>query len=93
MTRDYDLLSFLLRGKRRRNVLLALKEARMPKQVAEKLKLSISNVSNSIAELVDRGLVECVTPKEHIYKFYRITKKGIKALNQMETYEKTEKSK
>lgn len=91
MQADYKLLSFLLRGKRRRDVLFNLKEAKMPKRIAQECKISISNVSNSLFELVKEGLAKCITPKEHIYRFYQITERGKKAIKLLEEY-KQEKS-
>lgn len=83
MHKDYELVSFLLAGKRRRKVLEALKEPKMPKQLAIELGLSISNISNTLPELVEKGLVECKNPKSHLYKFYARTKKGEEALKSL----------
>lgn len=77
-----------MRGKRRKKVLYSLKEAKTPKQIAEECKISISNISVALAELVEKGLIRCITPKERIFRFYEITNKGKKALKQLEEYEK-----
>ena len=84
MKTDYELLSFI-QGSRRKVVLQSLeKSAKVPKQIAEECQISISNVSNTLAELLEKGLIICNNPQNHVYKFYELTKKGkelIKELN------------
>lgn len=77
---DYKTLSFLLRGKRRKAVLISLKEPKIPKEIAAECKISISNVSNTLAELIKEKYVECVNPDAHTYKYFRLTSEGKKAL-------------
>ena len=67
MKKDYTLISFILRGKRRKSVLKALKEPKIPKDIAEECKISISNVSNTLPELVKKGLISCRNPGDHYY--------------------------
>jgi len=81
MKKDYKTLSFLLRGKRRRVILLALKEPKTPKEVAQECKISISNVSNSLAELMKAEYVMCKTPEAHTYRYFALTKKGRQAIS------------
>ncbi len=84
MKKDYAQISFILRGSRRKSVFLALKEeAKIPKQIAEECKLSISNVSNTLPELVEAGLVTCNNPKDHYYKYYELTKTGKDLLKEL----------
>ncbi len=52
MKKDYALMSFIQRAKRRKIVLSCLKETKIPKEIATECKISISNVSNALAELV-----------------------------------------
>ena len=78
--KDYETLSFLLRGKRRKAVFVSLKEPKIPKEIAIECKVSISNVSNTLAELIKEKYVECVNPNAHTYKYFRLTSKGKKAL-------------
>jgi DNA-binding MarR family transcriptional regulator len=76
MKKDYELLSFA-QGSRRKAVLLCLGTGtKVPKQIADECKISISNVSNTLAELLEKGLVICNNPQSHIYKYYELTKKG-----------------
>lgn len=78
--KDYETLSFLLRGKRRKAVFVSLKEPKIPKEIAAECKISISNVSNTLAELIEAKLVECVNPDAHTYRYFRLTSLGKKAL-------------
>lgn len=73
---DYALLSFILRGERRKAILLCLEKPKIPKEIAESCKASIHNVSKSLKELVDKGLIKCENPKDKFYRFYSLTKKG-----------------
>ena len=76
MKEDYELISFI-QGSRRKAVLSCLKdEPKIPKQIAEECKVSISNVSNTLPELFKKDLVICKNPKSKIYRYYEITKKG-----------------
>lgn len=76
MKKDYHLISFLHRATRRTAVLECLEEPKTPKEVAIECKLSISNISNALAELKEKELIECINPEDHISKFYQQTKKG-----------------
>jgi len=75
---DYSLLSFVLRGERRKLILLSLDKPRIPKQIAEECKVSIHNVSKSLNELIKKGLVRCKNPDDKFYRFYELTEKGKK---------------
>ena len=88
MKLDYKIISFLLRGKRRMAVLSALQKEKMPKQISEELKLSLSNVSLALKELRQKKLIECLNPKEKLFKFYSLTKRGKIAINQLDEYNK-----
>jgi len=80
MVKDYKTLSFFQRGKRRKAVLSSLIEPKTPKEIAAECKISISNVSNAIAELVNEGYVEVINPDAHTFKYFDLTNKGRKAL-------------
>jgi DNA-binding MarR family transcriptional regulator len=80
MKKDYKTLSFFQRGKRRKAVLCSLVEPETPKEIAIACKISISNVSNALAELIKEGYVESLTPQAHTYKYFSLTLKGKKAL-------------
>lgn len=83
MKKDYSLISFVLRGSRRKQILVALKEPKIPKNIAEECKISISNVSNTLPELIKEGLVSCKNPEDHYYKYFELTKKGKDLLKEL----------
>lgn len=83
MKKDYHLISFLHRAKRRTAVLRCLEKPKTPKEIAIECELSISNISNALSELKEKELIECINPEDHISKFYQQTKKGKDALNMM----------
>jgi predicted transcriptional regulator len=66
---DYSLLSFILRGERRKLILLSLDKPKIPKQIAEECKVSIHNVSKSLIELMKKGLIRCKNPKINFIDF------------------------
>jgi DNA-binding MarR family transcriptional regulator len=80
----YTLVSFILRGSRKKAIFKSLKEKpKIPKDIANECKISISNVSNALPELIEKGLVVCKNPQDHYYKFYELTKKGKKLIKQL----------
>ncbi len=83
MKKNYSLISYILRGSRRKSVLITLKDPKIPKEIAEQCKISISNVSNTLPELSKKGLITCRNPKDHYYKYYELTKKGKELLEQL----------
>jgi len=80
---NYSLLSFVLRGERRRAILLCLDKPKIPKDIAKSCKVSIHNVSKSLRELKDRGLIVCKNPNDKFYRFYELTKKGKEILKEL----------
>ena len=85
---NYSLLSFVLRGERRKAILLCLNKPMIPKEIGEHCNVSIHNVSKSLKELVDRSLIVCKNPNDKFYRFYELTKKGkdiLKELNKNTT--------
>jgi DNA-binding MarR family transcriptional regulator len=76
----YDLISFVIRGKIRKKVLLNLDKPLTPTQLSEKIKTHRSTTSRTLLELEDKGLVKCITPNENMGRFYEITKQGKKIM-------------
>ena len=73
---DWKTYSFVIRGRYRRRIVLALKVERTPTQIAKLTEINVSHVSRALSELKGRGIVECITPKENSGKIYRLTEKG-----------------
>ena len=81
---NYSLLSFFLRGERRKAILLCLNKPMIPKEIGEHCNVSIHNVSKSLKELVDRGLIVCKNPDDKFYRFYELTKKGKEIIKELD---------
>ena len=47
--------------------------------------MSISNVSNALAELLEEEYVKCLNPEAHTYKYYALTSDGKRALKLLES--------
>jgi predicted transcriptional regulator len=80
----WELISFISRSEQRKKILAVLDEPITPTQIAEKTGLYKTHVSRALGEFVEKGLVECLTPKERTGKLYRITKLGREILSQTE---------
>lgn len=82
---DTKLLSYLLRAKNRRNVLLMIsKESLTPAQIMRRTNMYESHVSRTLKELLTNNLVKCDNPDERRFRFYSITKMGIKMSKEVE---------
>jgi len=81
---NYSLLSFILRGERRKAILLCLNKPMIPKDIANSCNVSIHNVSKSLKELVDKGLIVCKNQQDKFYRFYELTNKGRDILKELD---------
>ena len=79
----YELISFVNRGKVRKKVLQNLSKPTTPTALSRKIKTHRSTTSRAILELEKKGLVECLTPKETMWRYYGITKIGSKILKEI----------
>lgn len=61
----------------RERVLLSLAgKPRPPKEIAEETEYYLSHVSNTLSELEDHGLAECLTPDRQKGRLWSTTDKG-----------------
>ena len=80
----YDLVSFVLRGKFRKKILIELKTPKTPTQLSKKLAIHRSNISRGILELEKKGMLICLTPNEEMGRLYQISEIGKSVLERME---------
>lgn len=81
MGKDIYTLTFVLRGKNRKVIIKALSDGRKTQAELHKItKMYRTHVRRTLNELISKGLVKCLNPKDRIYKLYELTKKG-KELN------------
>ena len=74
---DDNLLGFLKSGKYRIPLLNLINERLlMPSEMADELRVCISQTSRTLKELLENELVTCNTPERNKGKIYRITEKG-----------------
>ena len=81
---DWILISKVERSKYRKRILIELeRKPLMPSVIAKELKLSRPNVSNTLKELVQLGLVKCLTPDERMGRLYSLTAQGREVIKQI----------
>lgn len=73
---DYNKLAYVLRGKNRKNIVLALDKMKLPSQLKKRLKMEDSNVSRTLRDLKKIKIVKCLNPKQKMGKIYVLTPLG-----------------
>ncbi len=83
--KDINLLSFVVRGKNRQDVLMCLNNKSLQRQadIAQKTKMYRTHVRRTLIELEKQKLVICLNPKQTQGKLYKITQKGEKILKEI----------
>lgn len=82
----YELLSYIRRSSIKRKILQNLQEAKTPTDLKKALGVHRESISRALLELEERGLVECLTPDQPNYRYYKITEKGDKLCKQLKNY-------
>ncbi len=73
---SWEDVSYVIASRTRKAILLKLDSPRTPTFLAKDLNINLANVSRGLAELEDRGITVCLTPKQRVGKIYSLTKKG-----------------
>ena len=74
---DTEEYSWVKASEYRENILLALEtKPRTPKELSEITDLYLSHVSNTLSDLDDHGLAECITPDKKKGRLWNPTEKG-----------------
>ena len=77
MKNKYELTSFILRSKRRKQILQCLSQKNMTaSELAQSTGMYKSHIARAIKELEKEKLIKCLNPDDRSYRFYRITEKG-----------------
>ena len=79
----YKLISFVSRGKVRKEVLKNLLKPHTPTELSHIIKTHRSTTSRTILALEKKKLVKCITPGENMGRYYEITKIGKKVLDKI----------
>ncbi|MCW8966807.1 MAG: hypothetical protein OQK82_09020 [Candidatus Pacearchaeota archaeon] len=80
LIKDY---SWIVSGSQRLKILNILNKVRTPKEISTETKLKFSNVSDVLTAMVKRNIIECLNPKNHTGRLYKLTKKGEKIKSQI----------
>ena len=81
---DDEILIFFARSKLRLEVLKELKnKPQIASFLATKLKKHREVISRIFLDLQEVGLTECSNPKSPHFRYYKITKKGKKVLDEL----------
>ena len=73
---DLKLAGFIIRSNYRKNVFKLLDNPIRPSEIAKKLDIRLTHITRELRFLKQKGLVECLNPKERIGRLYQLTKKG-----------------
>ena len=78
---DFDMLSWVVRGKQKTAVLKAFSNELTPSQLyrltkMHSTKITLSNVSDIVRGFVKKGIALCLTPKNKTGRIYKLTDKG-----------------
>lgn len=73
---DWKTVSFVLSGRKRKGLLLALDRPRTPTEISKIVDVGVTNLWTKLKALEEKGLVECVTPEAKKGRIYKLTAKG-----------------
>lgn len=85
MKEEYpSLISFVAGSKRRQQVLELLKDKKISQPEIKKLTgMYKTHTSRTLNELTEKELIDCLNPKDRSFKFYKITPKGKKIMDEV----------
>lgn len=73
---DIDKLSWIKRGKQRREIILHIKGTKTPTEIAKESGYSLNHTSRILNEFKKRRLVKLLNPKEKTGRLYELTATG-----------------
>ena len=80
MSKRWELYSFIMRSEERKKILFILENPITPTQIGKQVGKSVSHVSRTLKHFNEKGIVECLTPDEKVYKLYQLSKLGKEVL-------------
>lgn len=69
-------LSWIKRGKQRREIIVHIGEKETPTEIANKSRYSLNHTSRILNELKKEGFVKLLNPKHKTGRLYQLTEKG-----------------
>ena len=83
-TTDIDALSWIKRGKQRRELIRYIRdEALTPSELAKESGYSLNHASKTLNEFSKKGLAVCLNPREKTGRLYKLTARGKKIRKQL----------
>lgn len=79
----YDLLSHVRRSAIKPKILRLLTEPKTPTDLKKVLGVHRESVSRALLDLEKKELVECITPDQPNFRYYKITVKGREILKSL----------
>lgn len=77
-------LKFVRRSKYRQKVMKSLeKYPKMPSELARDAEIANNHISNTLKQLTEHGLVECLNPEVRKGRLYRLTDRGEKVVGKL----------
>ncbi|MBI2580709.1 winged helix-turn-helix transcriptional regulator [Candidatus Woesearchaeota archaeon] len=88
------LISFIARGKKRREILAMLCQKPMSQpEIAKAAGMYKSHASRTLKELSQKKLIVCLNPKDRAFKFYKASSLGNKAVKEVDKVLKLQQTK
>ena len=85
MTKSDRLLGYIKASSYRSKIIRALEGKKLtPIEIAKETNIPLSHVSNTLAELLEKDLVVCLTPELKKGRLYDLTKGGNSILKNLE---------
>jgi len=69
-------LSWVKRGKQRREIIVHLKNTQTPSEISKKAGYSLNHTSRILNQFKKHGLVKLLNPKEKTGRLYQLTSSG-----------------
>jgi DNA-binding MarR family transcriptional regulator len=82
---DVEKLGWLKASEYRKDILLTLAGRRLtPKEIAEETEYYLSHVSNTLSDMEERDLVNCLTPDRNKGRIYVLTDEGEEMVGELQ---------
>lgn len=76
MKKYTNALSWVKRGKQRREILIHISDKETPTEISKKSNYSLNHTSRILNEFKKNGFVKLLNPKEKTGRLYELTEKG-----------------
>jgi len=81
---EWSDISYVMSGRLRFKILILLKNSKKtPSDLKNEIGTHFSNISKTLKELEKYELIKCLTPDRKKMKFYSLTEKGNKIINEI----------